>query len=318
MVSCVKKLLGCALAGACLVLAPGPVTAQSDGVADEALAKLFPEGDAALVGPLAEIRLGETGKEEIERKRQALFDWAGLTRDELPGTVFRAATMRIRYGTRPDAVNEASISLPRGTGRAVLTKAWGEPVECRDPSGLRIDGKALSGHYWFNPEEGLRAVLVEHRNRDLLTYQRYVPAADLLGAKGDTVFGFERKLPLLGADPEQVVETYGKDVRLYADGGSGTLHLVHPTEFAGFGAQVLFRAKEGRIREVRFSLSYDHSVDARQEWMERLEEKFGRMEEFEENEKKQWLLAEDPKVTLLDQPGVESWQVKVSAPRMKK
>ena len=67
-------------------------------------------------------------------------------------------------------------------------------------------------HVWYDAKRGIRASTRLEKPQDVdLVYVRYLPLANLFGAPG-AVWGFEKpERPLIGATPDEIVATYGKD-----------------------------------------------------------------------------------------------------------
>lgn len=134
-------------------------------------------------------------------------------------------------------------------------------------------------HVWFDAKRGIRAMARLDKPDDVdLVYGRYLPLANLFGAPGP-LWGFEKaERPLIGATPDEIVATYGKDYKVKRDDKAGTITLaMPPTDYDGDTSQthILMFVRGGKVGEWRTSIPFDDYEPAKAEYEAALQAKFG-------------------------------------------
>ena len=108
---------------------------------------------------------------------------------------------------------------------------------------------------------------------------RYLPLAKFFGAPG-SLWGFEKaERPLIGATPDEVVATYGKDFAIKRDDKQGTIMMsLPPTDYDGDTAKttILMFVRDGKIGDWRTSIPFDNYEPAKAEYEALLEAKLGK------------------------------------------
>jgi hypothetical protein len=108
---------------------------------------------------------------------------------------------------------------------------------------------------------------------------KYTPLANLFGAPGP-LWGFEKaERPLMGATPEQIEATYGKDYVVKRDDKNGTLTMaLPPTDYDGDTAitNILMFVKGGKVTQWNMHIPFDNFDAARGEYEAALTTKFGK------------------------------------------
>jgi hypothetical protein len=133
---------------------------------------------------------------------------------------------------------------------------------------------------WFDAKRGVRASTRKEKPEDFdLDYVKYTPLANLFGAPGP-LWGFEKaERPLMGATPEQIEATYGKDYVVKRDDKNGTLTMaLPPTDYDGDTAitNILMFVKGGKVTQWNMHIPFDNFDAARGEYEAALTTKFGK------------------------------------------
>lgn len=134
---------------------------------------------------------------------------------------------------------------------------------------------------WFDPARGLRASAEIEKPEDFdVSYVRYLPLAKFFGAPGK-LWGFEKaERPLIGATPDEVVATYGKDAVIKRDDKQQTLTMtLPPTDYEGNSAVttiLMFVRDGGKVGEWRVSIPFEGYEPAKAEYEALLEAKLGK------------------------------------------
>ncbi len=134
-------------------------------------------------------------------------------------------------------------------------------------------------HVWYDAKRGVRATARRDRPNDLdLVYVRYLPLANLFGAPGP-VWGFEKpERPLIGATPDEIVATYGKDYIVKRDDKAATITMIMPpTDYDGDTSttRILMFVRGGKVGQWNLSIPFEHYEPARAEYEAALLAKFG-------------------------------------------
>ncbi|NVB82324.1 MAG: hypothetical protein HOV81_28345 [Kofleriaceae bacterium] len=134
-------------------------------------------------------------------------------------------------------------------------------------------------HVWYDAKRGVRATTRLDKPADVdLTYVRYLPLANLFGAPG-AVWGFEKaERPLIGATPDEIVATYGKDYEVKRDDKAQTITMIMPpTDYDGDTSttRVLMFVRGGKVGEWHMSIPFDNYEPAKAEYEAALLAKFG-------------------------------------------
>jgi hypothetical protein len=136
---------------------------------------------------------------------------------------------------------------------------------------------------WFDAKRGVRASIRKEkpdRPEELdLDYAKYLPLANLFGAPGP-LWGFEKaERPLIGATPDEIVATYGKDFEVKRDDKGGTLTLVlPPTDYDGdtSSTHILMFVRSGKVGQWNVHIPFEDYDPARGEYEAALDAKFGK------------------------------------------
>lgn len=133
---------------------------------------------------------------------------------------------------------------------------------------------------WFDAKRGVRASTRKDKPEDFdLDYVKYLPLANLFGAPGP-VWGFEKpERPLMGATPDEIDATYGKDFVVKRDDKNGTLTMaLPPTDYDGDTAitNILMFVKGGKVTQWNMHIPFDNFDAARGEYEAALATKFGK------------------------------------------
>jgi hypothetical protein len=133
---------------------------------------------------------------------------------------------------------------------------------------------------WFDAKRGIRASTRNEKPEDLdLDYVKYTPLANLFGAPGP-LWGFEKaERPLIGATPDEIVATYGKDYVVKRDDKGSTLTMrLPPTDYDGDTAvtSILMFVKAGKVRQWNLHIPFDTFDAARGEYEAALATKLGK------------------------------------------
>lgn len=162
-----------------------------------------------------------------------------------------------------------TIENPLDELTAHLEKMWGKPVEAT---------KAGGGvkRYWTNAAEGLRMYAESHGGGgSRVVFEQTVSFDDFVGAE-EGRFGFER-LPLLGADVEEVKKAYAKELIGVPQKKEDRLSIPLPApEFTEYPVFLSLKIDKGKVAEWQFSVSYSLDESARDKMLAALEAKFGK------------------------------------------
>jgi len=244
---------------------PGP----DDPPAGDPLDQLFVRGAVRLPAPLAKLPLDGS---LADARRAAPEFFAGddfdVTAPRWPGVVFTADVVLDQAG-RAQAYEGPSVYVPMA-GEVVdelLAAAWG-------PGLAAVDGFGKPVVVWFNPADGIRAVL----DGSTVVFRRYIPVARLLGEGRDLAF---LTAPILGQTPAQVVAAYVPRATLKYD--LPDLRLP-PTEWEmNFEQTVASPATvDGRIVALEVRLSYVAHRAARDQLLALFRRKWGAGEPVED------------------------------------
>ncbi len=149
---------------------------------------------------------------------------------------------------------------------------WGAPKKIKDTLGERTT--------WFDAPRGLRVSSELKKPEDFdVSYARYLPLAKFFGGPGP-VWGFEKaERPLIGATPDEIVATYGKEAEIKVDDKAGTITMsLPPTDYEGDTARttILMFVRAGKVGEWRTNIPFDDYEPARAEYEALLEAKLGK------------------------------------------
>ncbi len=151
----------------------------------------------------------------------------------------------------------------------LFDEKWGPSKKIKETLGERTT--------WYDAGRGLRASARIEKPEDLdITYVRYLPLAKFFGAPG-SLWGFEKaERPLIGATPEEIIATYGKDYAIKRDTDSMTMSTF-PTDYDGETARttILMFIRGGKIGEWRTSLPFEDYEPAKAEYEALLKAKLG-------------------------------------------
>ncbi len=215
-----------AAAGAAL-----PAAARAPSASHDFVALLVAQHGPALVGPFAALELApELTIGDARRRAPALFDPANVMKAldwfEYKGSDYPGVSLRTeRFGqidSDPDTwlVGRLRAVIGDSALEGKLTQAWGAPR------------KAGTRSLWFAPAAHLRCSLELADGRDaptdamVLDCDRYLPLAELIGTD-KVLFGFEGKVPVLGAQPGELARRFGR--RMFDEGAR---IMLPPTELA--------------------------------------------------------------------------------------
>jgi hypothetical protein len=178
------------------------------------------------------------------------------------GVWFRTASLSPQYGWPTQS--EDIIKK--------LDEVWGPHKVVRETLGDRWT--------WFDAKRGIRVSTRKEKPEDLdLDYVKYTPLANLFGAPGP-LWGFEKaERPLMGATPDEIEATYGKDFVVKRDDKNSTLTMaLPPTDYDGDTAvtTILMFVKGGKVSQWNMHIPFDNFDAARGEYEAALATKLGK------------------------------------------
>lgn len=237
-----------------------PATKKPEPAPQKQLAELFAgTTKPKLVGPLAKVQLGIAEAKVAQAAPQFVEGVGVVESPEFPGVTFQL------YVGQKKTVESATITLPKAEARAAIVSAWGEPRE--------VEYRRKPVAFWFNPEDGIRALLTEGHDPAEMTlrYERYTPVAKTLG-EGKDRFGFETT-PILGATVDTLKQAYADAF----DGQTGQLVFLNfpPTEFDD-RIRVQARVEGDKVVAYQLNLAFGGNEQVKAEILALLEAKYGK------------------------------------------
>ncbi|MCA9545644.1 MAG: hypothetical protein KC613_14665 [Myxococcales bacterium] len=287
---------------------------------------LFASKAPTLPAPFKGLKSGMTG-EEAAKIIPGMPDEDTIEAAEYPDLRFN-----VGFDRKTKKISRFWINLPKDKAKAMLTQAWGSPVD-----GQTSIKKPIS--YWFNPEAGLRATLEESFGDDMkLEFTAYIPTEQFVGKDGKAL-AFEKPQAILGATIEQLRAAYPgvlveksqadaekdrarmekmmgdqKDKLKVLGKAKPSAYLdFPPTEYASYWTRVnLTWDDEGKVMRYRFKLDHrGFEAQARQAQFDLLKAKFGELKEGEKYGRKFFEASADPKITIEEDTISNGWDVTV-------
>jgi hypothetical protein len=153
-----------------------------------------------------------------------------------------------------------------------LDELWGPHKVIKDTLGDRST--------WFDSKRGVRVSTQIDKPEEVdLNYARYLPLATFFGAPGK-VWGFEKpERPLLGATPDELVATYGKDFEVKHDAKAQMVTMsLPPTDYESDSGStyIQMHLKGGKVSEWRTHIPFDSFEPAKAEYEALLATKLGK------------------------------------------
>lgn len=178
------------------------------------------------------------------------------------GVWFRTANLSPAFGFPAQA----------GVITKTLDEMWGPHKVIKDTLGDRT--------VWFDAKRGVRVgTQIEKPEEVDLDYARYLPLAQFFGDKG-ALWGFEKaERPLLGATPDQIVATYGKDYEVKRDDKAQMLTMsLPPTDYDSNSSttHIMMHLKGGKVSQWSTHIPFDDYEPARAEYEALLSAKLGK------------------------------------------
>lgn len=225
---------------------------------------------------------------------------------KLPGTAYGdGETLVVVHFDDAHKVRSYTVMLktegyPAGRDEivAAVDAAWGESKTLKDVLG---DKK-----FWYDAEKGIRVSAKVEDDGVELEYSRYLPLANLIGAKGPK-WGFETT-PLVGATADALAKAY-PSFEAKPDGSSATVDFL-PTDYEGATGttSILMFLTDGTVREWRLTLEYEDYGPAKEEMQGLLAAKFGEPKKVDDDTV---LYGKSPKVEVRDSSITKSLDIKV-------
>jgi len=281
----------------------------------------------APVGLLAKVAWGST-ENEVKTAAPGLFGKDGkphLAPDEAVDQVSYSLDLDKESKTVHGLYAEVPKSAP-----ALIDAAWGVGKDGKDTIGKPL-------RFWFDPATGWRAYTEAGFGDSLyLQFQKYIPAAALLGDGPDTL-GFAPQ-GILGAtiadlsaryadtlvvtdaakaaaEQKQVSNMAGRDLAKELGEAKPSVRLdLPPTEWGRFFTRIQIDwSDDGKVADVWFDLPYEAYGPAKDEIKALLDKKWGAPTEGEQYGKKRWIYrAASPSVIVEDDTISKAWNVRIA------
>jgi hypothetical protein len=260
--------------------------------------------------------------------KEAKKAFPGLPDDSMFDGPYPDTSFRIYVPDDETEVQLVSVSILRPQALELVKAAWGEPTMTEDL------GKKVPA--WFNPEEGLRAVLSEgFSDSDNLEFTRYIPYEKFLGAEGKG-FAFESAKTILGASVDDLRTAYAKEivetnaeqaakdradlkkfagdkVDILGDAKPSVRLDFLPTEYGSYDTRVHLSFGDDKLVErVWFGIDFRSRPEARDEILAFINKKLGEPKEEEEYGDPIWIYSTEPKIQLKEDTISKKWDITIT------
>lgn len=245
-------------------------------------------------GELAKLRIGMSVAEA-----RALAPGPVSARGGVPMAI-DGVRQFVAIDDQSGTVRSIYLNLP-ARAEDIITEAWSEGLKAVDPRGKMV-------LVWPDPTTMWRATLRSALGYSHdLTYDNYMPAAQLLGEQPDHLGGLPE--PILGRSVEEVKQAYKDKVVVR---GKELALLLPPTEWERFATRIALTTAGGKVRALSFSLPYKPHPEARETQLELFARKWGEPRELGEGRQAPLLFRDDePRVEISDDPERGTWQIEL-------